>query len=240
MKFLNLKGEDFIAHWFRKSTYEETYNSVVYPINGQEVWEATAYSDVLPPTKRIMLGRPKKKRRLEPWELKKDDTTLRKGGIRKRCVVCREIGHNRTACPKKLVPPPSQSIVPATTSGPSQQQHPAQQTDPSQQHHPTQQTGPSQQTGPAQQSGPARASGPSAASDPSATSDPSQQTSPVAASAPSQHTGPAAASAPSQQTGPAANQSQPSQGQSQRASSNQFVQPMRNKLQARRGRVWKP
>jgi len=66
-----------------------------------------------------MPGRPKKKRRLEPWELKKDDTTLRKGGICKRFAMCREIGHNRTACPKKLVPPPSQSFVPPEASGPS-------------------------------------------------------------------------------------------------------------------------
>ena len=145
MKFLNLKGEDFIAHWFRKSTSKETYNSVIFPINGQEVWEVTAYPDVLPPTKRIMTGRPKKKRRLEPWELKRDDTTLQKGGIRKRCAVCREIGHNRTACPKKLGPPPSQSTVPVTASGPSQQQHPAQETGLSQQQHPTQQIDPSQQ-----------------------------------------------------------------------------------------------
>jgi len=31
------------------------------------VWEVTTYPDVFPPTKRIMLGRLKKKRRLEPW-----------------------------------------------------------------------------------------------------------------------------------------------------------------------------
>ena len=123
MKFLNLKGEDFIANWFRKSTYKETYNSVVYPINCQQLWEVTTYPDVLSPIKRIMPGRPKKKRRLEPWELKKDETALRKGGVRKRCAVCREIGHNRTACPKKPPPPPeaagpSQQTGPPAPSGP--------------------------------------------------------------------------------------------------------------------------
>jgi len=76
------------------------------------LWEVTEYPDVLPPIKRIMPGRPKKKRRLESWELKKDETALRKGGICKRWVVCREIGHNKTSCPKKLVSPPSQSFVP--------------------------------------------------------------------------------------------------------------------------------
>jgi len=66
----------------------------------------------------IMPRRPKKKKRLEPWELKKDETSLRKGRIRKRCVVCREIGHNKTVCPKKLVPPQTQS-------SPDQSQQPA-------------------------------------------------------------------------------------------------------------------
>jgi len=88
------------------------------------VWEVTTYPDVLPPTKRITPGKPKKKKRLEPWEMKKDDTILQKGGIRKRCAVCRKIGHNKTACPKKHVPPPRQSFVPPVASGPSQQTSP--------------------------------------------------------------------------------------------------------------------
>ena len=49
-----------------------------------------------------------------------------------------------------------------------------------------------------------------------------------AALGPSQQTGPLTAA--STQTGPPANQSQSSEGQSQRTSSNKFVQPMRNKL----------
>jgi len=99
MKFLNLNGEDFMSDWFRKTTYEETYNSIIYPINGQQAWERTPYPDVFPPKKRVMPGRPKKKRRLEAWEIKKDDTQLRKGGYKKRCTVCRGVGHNRTFCP---------------------------------------------------------------------------------------------------------------------------------------------
>ncbi|XP_017431917.1 uncharacterized protein LOC108339290 [Vigna angularis] len=64
MKFLNLDADDFIPVCFRKSTYEEMYSSIVYPINGQNMWEITPYNDVLPPKKRILPGRPKKKRRL--------------------------------------------------------------------------------------------------------------------------------------------------------------------------------
>ena len=38
IKFLNLSEEDFVPHWFRISTYEETYNSIIYPCNGKQMW----------------------------------------------------------------------------------------------------------------------------------------------------------------------------------------------------------
>ncbi|WVZ25424.1 hypothetical protein V8G54_003968 [Vigna mungo] len=101
MKFLNINAEDYIGHWFRKSTYEETYNPIIYPIKGQNVWDVTPYSNVLPPKKRTMPGRPKKKRRLEDWELKKNDSELRKGGHRKKCSIYTEIGHNKKGCPQR-------------------------------------------------------------------------------------------------------------------------------------------
>ncbi|XP_022642793.1 uncharacterized protein LOC111242669 [Vigna radiata var. radiata] len=98
VKFLNLDAEDFIPGWFRKATYEETYSSIVYPLNGKNLWQVTPYSDVFPPKKRALPGRPKKKRRLEEWELVRDETRMRKGGHRKRCGNCGEMGHNRKSC----------------------------------------------------------------------------------------------------------------------------------------------
>ncbi|XP_052734159.1 uncharacterized protein LOC128196696 [Vigna angularis] len=100
MKFLNLDVEDFIPCSFRMSTYEEIYSSIVYPINGNNMWEITTCVDVLPPPKRILPGRPKRKRRLEQWELVKDDTRMRKGGLKKRCGICKKLVHNRTSCTK--------------------------------------------------------------------------------------------------------------------------------------------
>ncbi|XP_014511415.1 uncharacterized protein LOC106770102 [Vigna radiata var. radiata] len=104
MKFLNLQREEFIPCCFRKTTHEETYTPIVYPINGQNMWEITPYVDVLPPPKRIMPGRPKKKRRLEQWELVKDDNRMTKGGIKKRCAICKQLGHNKTSCTQSTEP----------------------------------------------------------------------------------------------------------------------------------------
>ena len=70
----------------------------------------TSYADVLPPAKRVLPGRPKKKRRLESWELRKDDTQVRQGGTRKRCAICRALGHKRNTCPQ--APPPQQQPTP--------------------------------------------------------------------------------------------------------------------------------
>ncbi|XP_014492311.1 uncharacterized protein LOC106754763 [Vigna radiata var. radiata] len=95
MKFLNLTTEDYLPVWFKKSTYEEMYTSIIYPINGKHLWEVTQCPDVFPPPKRQMPGRPKKKRRLEQWELKKSSTKMSKGGLLKRCTICREVGHNK-------------------------------------------------------------------------------------------------------------------------------------------------
>ncbi|WVZ15218.1 hypothetical protein V8G54_012784 [Vigna mungo] len=44
--------------------------------------------------------RPKRKRRLEQWEMRKDYSRVSKGGLRKRCGLCREVRHNRSRCLK--------------------------------------------------------------------------------------------------------------------------------------------
>jgi len=70
---MNLNEEDLIPVYFRISTYEETYQSIIYPTNGDQLWDVTEFHNILPPSKRIILGRLKKKRELEAWELKKNE-----------------------------------------------------------------------------------------------------------------------------------------------------------------------
>ncbi|BAT92960.1 hypothetical protein VIGAN_07183500 [Vigna angularis var. angularis] len=127
MKFLNIDGEQFIDPCYMKSTYEETYSSIIYPINGANMSNITPYPDVSPPHKRVLPGRPKRKRRLEQWEMRKDDSRMTKYGLRKRCGICREHGHNRSRCPSATQARPS-----ATQAGPlsTQQSKIAHQTQP--------------------------------------------------------------------------------------------------------------
>lgn len=66
----------------------------------KNIWEITIYPDVFPRGKRILLGRSKKKGRLEQWKIRKDEIRLTKAGLHKRCCVCRKIRHNISSCPK--------------------------------------------------------------------------------------------------------------------------------------------
>ncbi|WVZ11151.1 hypothetical protein V8G54_015681 [Vigna mungo] len=116
MRFLNLNEEDYIPACFHTSTYQQIYSSIIYPINGNNLWEVTQYEDVMPPSKRKLPSRPKKKRRLEQWELKKDSTRMTKGGLLKRYSNCREVGHNKKRCPKTVDQVVLQSQGEATTS----------------------------------------------------------------------------------------------------------------------------
>ncbi|XP_014502384.1 uncharacterized protein LOC106762820 [Vigna radiata var. radiata] len=146
MNYSNVDPDNFIPTCFRRSTYEEVYASIIFPLNGPQLWETTHYRDVLPPLMRKMPERPKKKRRLEAWELTKDDTQMRVGGHTKKCTICRQRGHNRNKCPLR----PQLAEAPQTTeaSQPAPSTHLAeasQPAPPTQQKHPSQQAHPSRQ-----------------------------------------------------------------------------------------------
>jgi len=124
---------------------------MIYPVNGPHLWEMTSYCDVLPPTKRVLRGRPKKKCRLKSWELKKDYMQVRQSGTRKRCGICRQLGHKRNNCPQ--APPPQQQPNPTTSTthqgGTQPTQTQVTQSQPSQPVQPTE-TQPSQPVQPTQ------------------------------------------------------------------------------------------
>ena len=101
MKFLNVDPVNFISFWYKKETYAEVYNSIIYPVNGEQVWERTEMSDVVSPPTKNMPGRPKKKRRLKPWEVMKNKSQLGQTGLKKKCGICHKLGHNRKSCIEK-------------------------------------------------------------------------------------------------------------------------------------------
>jgi len=77
------------------------------------MWIQTEFPNVLPPPKRILPGRPKKKKRLEAWEMNKNGKHITKYGLTKKCGICKEVGHNRKSCLQQpQSAPPTQSTQP--------------------------------------------------------------------------------------------------------------------------------
>ena len=120
MKFVNVDVVNFISFWFKKEIYVEVYNSIIYPENGEQVWEKTEMPDVVPPSTKKMLGRPKQKRRLEEWEVMKNKIQLGQTRLKKKCGICHKFGHTRKSCTKKPSQQPLSEAGPFDP-GPSQQ-----------------------------------------------------------------------------------------------------------------------
>ncbi|XP_029147025.1 uncharacterized protein [Arachis hypogaea] len=92
--------DNFVANCYKKATYSECYQHVVYPVNGPNLWEKTQFDDVFPPIYRKPIGRPKLKRN------KAADKNPTRGGVSRegqnqKCSYCFSRGHNKRTCPKK-------------------------------------------------------------------------------------------------------------------------------------------
>jgi hypothetical protein len=95
MRKRSLNIYDFVPDCYRKAKYEACYSSVIYPANGQCLWERIEYNDLQPPPIRRQAGRPKKKRNKEAGELLKTDGQLRRGRWGIKCTRCKQPGHNK-------------------------------------------------------------------------------------------------------------------------------------------------
>jgi len=104
MKNQDMDINDFVPDIFKKDQYAACYAPVIYPANGQNLWERTKYNDLQAPPIRKQPGRPKKKRNKEAGELLKEDGGMRRARWGIKCSRCKESGHNKSTC--KLPPPP--------------------------------------------------------------------------------------------------------------------------------------
>jgi len=104
MKNQDMNISDYVLDIFKKDQYAVCYAHVIYPANGQNLWERTEYNDLQAPPIRKQPGRPKKKRNKEAGEFLKDDGVMRRARWGNKCSRCKESGHNKSTC--KLPPPP--------------------------------------------------------------------------------------------------------------------------------------
>ena len=110
--------EVFIDQCYSKNAYLRAYQYIIYPINGENLWEKVNWDPLLPPETIRLPGRPKKARRKDQIEVLnvkikgKDLQKLsRAGQMTYKCKLCKETGHNSRRCPNK-----STGQQPSTTS----------------------------------------------------------------------------------------------------------------------------
>ncbi|KAI8568862.1 hypothetical protein RHMOL_Rhmol02G0233400 [Rhododendron molle] len=82
-----------------KDTYMASYEPIIYPINGSEMWPRTGQPPIIPPKCRRQPGRPKKARRKQPEESEDANATkLKRGNTTTTCSTCGTLGHNKRGC----------------------------------------------------------------------------------------------------------------------------------------------
>ncbi|KAH7866063.1 hypothetical protein Vadar_015026 [Vaccinium darrowii] len=89
--------DDYVDHWFRKETYMKSYEPIVYPLNGKEMWTHTRVLGPIPPNVKKQAGRPKQLRKRgndEPG----DSTKLKRRNTTTTCSKCGKLGHNKRSC----------------------------------------------------------------------------------------------------------------------------------------------
>ena len=130
-----LDYEDYVHQAYHVATYARTYAPKFNAMPGQNQWEVTPYPQPLPPSYKIMTGRPsKRKRRKEPGEGKKGkgSSWVKRPKRQNMCKRCGGLGHYQKSC---IRPPMADGVVqnrggrPRTRPLPAQpaQQHPSQQ-----------------------------------------------------------------------------------------------------------------
>ncbi|XP_058224864.1 uncharacterized protein LOC131334019 isoform X1 [Rhododendron vialii] len=89
--------DEYVDHWFTKQTCMASYEPIIYPMNGADMWPKTGVIGPLPPNVKIQSGRPKKLRKRGPDE-PQIDTKLKRRNTTTTCAQCGNLGHNKRTC----------------------------------------------------------------------------------------------------------------------------------------------
>ena len=100
----NLEPTDFVHEYYMKKTYQQSYQFIINPMSGQDLWTESGLAPIIPPSYHKQPGRPKKVRRREADELSNSSQKMRRLFAVITCTKCGREGHNvRTCYMKKQV-----------------------------------------------------------------------------------------------------------------------------------------
>ncbi|RYQ98798.1 hypothetical protein Ahy_B07g086603 [Arachis hypogaea] len=122
-----LDVKNYVNKCYKKETYMDYYQHVIYPVNGPNLWAQTENDDVLPPVFRKLIGRPELSRNKTGDEPRNNGplAKLFKAGQQQKCSYCFALGHNKRTCPRK---PPQAKKSAGTTTTPNHSKNPAKTT----------------------------------------------------------------------------------------------------------------
>ncbi|WZZ00800.1 hypothetical protein YC2023_073128 [Brassica napus] len=91
--------ETVILDWYSVEKWKLCYSSLLFPMNGMELWETHSDIVVMPPPDRIMPGRPKNNNRIrDPSEEASQNSNKALTVINLTCSNCQQTGHNKRKC----------------------------------------------------------------------------------------------------------------------------------------------
>ncbi|RYR77773.1 hypothetical protein Ahy_A01g002373 [Arachis hypogaea] len=98
-----LDVKNYVNKCYRKETYVDCYQHVIYPLNGPNLWFRAENDDVLPPVFRKPIGHPKLRRNKIGDEPRNNGplSKLSRTGQQQKCSYCFALGHNKRTCPRK-------------------------------------------------------------------------------------------------------------------------------------------
>lgn len=91
------KLEDYVHDCYHISTYLKTYENLLKPLNGKELWEKSNKTPLTAPIVEVQPGR-KKKQRNKKNDEPKNKTKLGKFRTKMHCTNCGREGHNVRRC----------------------------------------------------------------------------------------------------------------------------------------------
>ncbi|XP_017256606.1 uncharacterized protein LOC108226176 [Daucus carota subsp. sativus] len=104
--FLKENPLDYMHECHKKEYYLRVYGHILEPLNGEEFWEETFETPILPPKTRTAPGRPKKKRDKKSdivQTRENNPSMLKRTGTSLKCSYCSEWGHNARTCQTKKI-----------------------------------------------------------------------------------------------------------------------------------------
>ena len=104
MHHLGMNPDDHIVCWYKKEMYLKAYAHPIQPVLNMKMFPESSHAPIQPPKVVRMPGRPKLSRRKDKDEPKKNKPygKISKKGARMTCSLCRNEGHNKNGCPRKM------------------------------------------------------------------------------------------------------------------------------------------